>query len=242
MRAVFVGGLVASALGLTAPLVAVIHPAPAAVVVAVHPGPAPVAVHSATVPGAVAPVGLPVVPAAPVPIGLPPPPVASALNDTFLSALLAIGQAQQIDVQAAQAASFQYVQAVQQYRSGNAAEARRSALQALATARAAQIRPLTPAVPTPVIAAAPPQQPGTAGGLYGGDAPAIDADSFLALARGMIADCGTRDAHRSADAKAHLARAEADFAARNWAATRRDAKAAIDTCAKPRDGQSPTGS
>jgi len=167
-----------------------------------------------------------------VPIALPtPPPSTSALGSTFASALLAISEAEQIDPQAAQNASFAYVQAAQQYRAGNFTAARVTLLSAFATASAAQVRVLAPTpLPTPALVSTPPQLPGTAGGLYGGDAPAIDAASFIALARGTIDDCTARHDRRLSTAQSHFAAAQADFAARNWEATRADAKAAIDAC------------
>ncbi|MGD0475236.1 MAG: hypothetical protein ABSB70_18765 [Candidatus Velthaea sp.] len=173
---------------------------------------------------------------APVPIVLPqaPPPL-GATGSTLFAARLAIARAAQIDPQAAQTASFVYVKAVQQYRSGNIAGANASALQALSTASQAQVLPAVPApVPAASLAPAATQQPGVAGGLYGADAAAIDADSFLALARGTLDDCAARRDHRLAAAQSHYAQAEHDFALRNWQATRVDAKAAIDACAKPR--------
>ncbi len=170
---------------------------------------------------------------APVPIVLPRPP--AAVNGTataLLDAMLAIGRAQQNNPQAAQTAAFQYVQAVQQYRIGNIAGANASALQALSIAGAAAVPRVAPAAPaTPNAGEAAAQLPGTAGGLYGGDAPAIDADSFLALARGLLGDCAARHDRRLAGAQRHLAQAQQDYTARDWQATRRDAKAAIDACA-----------
>jgi hypothetical protein len=192
--------------------------------------------HVRTVPAqtplALAPVRVPAAPA--VPIVLPhPPPVTDVVTSTFATALLAITRAQQIDPAAAQTASFQYVAALQQYRSGNVAAARITALEALSTASQAQVRATTPAVaPTPGLVSAAPQLPGLAGGPYGGDAPAIDAASFLALARGIIDDCAARHDHRVSTARAHYAQAQNDFDLRDWEATRTDAKAAIDACAK----------
>jgi hypothetical protein len=151
---------------------------------------------------------------APVPIVLPqPPPVVNPASGTLYDALLAIERARAVNPQAAQNAAFAYVGAVQQYRSGNFAAARISALQALSIAGTAQVPVVTgPALP----------------------APAIDADSFLALARGTLDDCAARHDHRLSGARAKLAQAEHDFASRDWQATRRDAKAAIDACAVPR--------
>jgi hypothetical protein len=171
---------------------------------------------------------------APVPIVLPhPPPITNATSSTLFAVRLAIARAQQIDPQAAQTASFQYVQAIQQLRTGNIAAANISALAALATVSSAQVRSDAPApLPTPALEPAAPQAPGLAGGLYGADAPAIDADSFLALARGIVDDCTARNDPRLTDAKRHYAQAEQHFAVRDWQATRIEAKAAIDACAK----------
>jgi hypothetical protein len=228
---------------LAAPALAQVHAAPAQVQVApapaqVHAAPAPAQVHVAPAPAQVhvAPAQVQVAPAsAPVPILLPQaPPITSSTGSTLYSAMLAIARAQQINPQAAQTASFQYVQAVQQFRSGNTAAANISALQALSTAAQAQVQSSPPApLPTPPLVPAPAQVPGLAGGLYGGDAPVIDADSFLALARGTIDDCAARRDRRLAAAQQHYAQAQQDFARGNWQATRVDAKAAIDACAKP---------
>jgi len=170
-----------------------------------------------------------------VPMVLPqaPPPLGGT-SSTLFAAQLAIARAQAIDPHAAQTAAFAYTKAVQQYRSGNFAGANVSALQALSTASQAQVRPSDPApLPTPALFPTPGAQlPGSGGGLYGGDAPAIDADSFLALARGTLDACAARHDRRLAAAQADYARAEQDFALRNWQATRVDAKAAIDACAK----------
>jgi hypothetical protein len=171
-----------------------------------------------------------------IPIVLPPPPrTTSQAGSTLISALLSIANAQRIDPRAAQTASFQYVQAVQQYRSGNFAAAKISALAALSTAAQAQVENNVPAPvpPNPALVSGAGQLPGLAGGLYGGDAPAIDADAFLALARGTIDDCAARRDRRLGAAESHYDRAKQDFSRRDWEAARIDAKAAIDACAKP---------
>lgn len=170
-----------------------------------------------------------------VPIVLPPAPSPiDATTNVLADARLAIARAQAIDPAAAQTASFEYVAAVEQYRGGNAAAAGISALQALATAGAAQIASVTPDVPAaPGLTSTPAQRPGTAGGLSGADAPAIDADAFIALARGTLSACAARHDRRLGAAQADLSRAQRDFAARDWQATRTDAKSAIDACATP---------
>ena len=172
---------------------------------------------------------------APVPIALPhPPPVTNQTSSALFDAMLAISRAQLTNPQAAQNASFQYVKAIEQYRSGNASGARTSALRALSDAS----QPAAPGVvaspsPPAALAPAPAQVLGTQGGLYGADAPAIDADSFLALARGTIDECAARHDKNLGAAQRHYALAARAFAARNWESTRVEAKAAIDACAKP---------
>jgi hypothetical protein len=171
-----------------------------------------------------------------VPVSLPPPPaVTNQTSSMLFDANLAISRAQQANPQAAQSASFQYVKAVQQYRSGDTLSARATAVQALSAASQAAIPAAASAaaVPPALLAPAPAQVPGTQGGLYGADAPAIDADSFLALARGIIADCAARHDRNLAAAQRYYAQAAREFAARAWQGTRIDAKTAIDLCAQP---------
>ncbi len=171
---------------------------------------------------------------APVPIVLPaPPPVSNQTSSALFDAMLAVSRAQLTNPQAAQTASFQYFTAVQQYRSGDFRAARRSALEALSTASQPALGADAHAPPAPILPPGATQLPGTQGGLYGADAPAIDADTFLALARGTIDDCAARHDRRLAQAQARYAEAVRAFAARNWETTRIAAKAAIDACAKP---------
>ena len=171
---------------------------------------------------------------APIPIILPAPPPAvnHQTSSTLFDAMLAISRAQQNNPQAAQTAAFQYFTAVQQYRSGNFNAAQRSALEALSTASqpAPGIDPHAP--PAPILPPGATQLPGTQGGLYGADAAAIDADTFLALARRTIDECAARHDRRLGQAQLQYADAARAFAARNWEQTRRAAKAAIDACAK----------
>jgi hypothetical protein len=214
----------AALLAAAAPARADLHAVPLAQTapLTVHPAAVPPPAHVAT-----ARVGVPLV----LP---PPPPVTNAATGTLSTALLAIAQAQAVDPAAAQTASFQYLAAIEEYRAGNPVAARISALAALSTASQAQVRRVAPApLPTPAIASAPAQLPGTEGGLYGADAPAIDAGAFIALARGIISDCAARHDRRLATAQAAYARAERDIATLDYEATRRDARAAIDACAQP---------
>jgi hypothetical protein len=171
-------------------------------------------------------------PAAPLnlaPIPLPLPPNSAAIQrQALLSALLAIAQAQRVDPGAAQTAAFAYRSALSQYGAGDRAAADRSLLRAISIASQAQVAPVAEPAPQPSTG---PTAGGAGVALYGAAAGEVDADSFLALARGTTADCIARHDRRAGTARAALARAERDFAATDWQATRVDAKAAIDACA-----------
>lgn len=170
---------------------------------------------------------------APIPIVVPKaPPITNQASSALFDAMLAISRAQQANPQAAQTASFEYAHALQQYRSGNIDGARRSALQSVRTASQPGVTLGPQAAPSVPLGPAATQLPGLQGGLYGADAPAIDADSFLALARGILAECAARHDPALAAAQKSYVLATRDFAAQNWQRTRSDAKAAISTCAK----------
>lgn len=161
----------------------------------------------------------------PPPIVLPaPPPGGGSANALLFDALLSIARAQAANPPAAQTAAFAYMKAIQQARVGDLNGARASARDAIV-----QSSPLAPvAIPTiapysaPIIAQRP---------LFGGSAAAIDAAAFLALTRGQLAACRERVAPA---ARLRYARAQADFAAQKYEATRVDARAAIDLCAQAR--------
>lgn len=157
-----------------------------------------------------------------------PPPVTNQTTSLIFDAMLAISRAQQQNPQAAQTASFAYAKALERLRAGDISAADANALDAWSQAlRTAVPAPLP--VPSPPLLA--PREPSI--GLYGADAPAIDADAFLALTRGQLARCAARKAPQLPQAQAHYAAALKDFAARNYQGTRLESRAAIDACAQP---------
>ncbi|GAC1408830.1 MAG: hypothetical protein NVSMB64_17430 [Candidatus Velthaea sp.] len=163
------------------------------------------------------------------PILIPPaPPIANATSSRIFDAALAIGRAQLTDPQAAQNASFAYAMALARYRAGDLGGADVQAVYAIIQAQqSAEVRP----GPVPMPPFASPRAPRTS--LYGADAPAIDADAFLALTRNQLNECAARKSPALSESKVYYAQAQRDFAARNWQAVRIEAKAAIDACVTP---------
>ncbi|MFN2459307.1 MAG: hypothetical protein ABR591_01245 [Candidatus Velthaea sp.] len=163
------------------------------------------------------------------PLNLPkPPPVTNQTTSLIFDAMLAISRAQQQNPQAAQAASFAYTKAIERLRAGDLTAANSNALDAWSRALRYSVPAPLPVPSAPLVA---PREPSI--GLYGADAPAIDADAFLALTRGQLAQCAARKAPQLPQAHAHYAQALKDFAARNYQGTRLEARAAIDLCAQP---------
>lgn len=158
-----------------------------------------------------------------LPLAAPPAgPNAGAIVD----AMLAISRAAQSNPTGAQAASFSYAKAIERYRVGDIGAAQREALFAISqttqqpfpTAVAPAISILTVPAPTmrlPLIASPA----------------AIDADAFLALARGAVARCAERGDPHTASATARLAAAANANAAGRFQTVRSEARAAIDDCA-----------
>lgn len=172
--------------------------------------------------------------------GLPPSPIVAPLilpksvpvtNQTsslMFNAMLAISRAQLTNPAAAQTAAFAYTKALEQYRRGDLSGASASALNASSTAGMYAV-PAPQIVPQPqLILPSVSRQ-----ALYGANAPAIDADAFLALTRGQLMDCAARKSPQLAKAEDKYTLAVRDFAAANYEAVRRDSKAAIDLCAQP---------
>jgi hypothetical protein len=159
-----------------------------------------------------------------------PPPPTNQTNILINSANLAITQAAQSNPAAAQAAQYSYFQAIQKLNANDPAGAREAAVQALATLAQGA------ANPAPIQTVAPFTSNGPAplhGPLFGVNAPSIDAEAFLALARGSLRACA--DAHDRAlpDAQAKYDLAEKAAQTGNISAVRANAKAAIDICAHP---------
>lgn len=165
--------------------------------------------------------------AAPVPVGTPPVAGRPTAN-LVLDAMMATARAAATNPSAAQAASLNTSAAIQLYRQGNIAGARAAAIQALIEASR------VPATSIPVLRSTIPQtsalqtQPFP---LAGGSVGAIDAQAFVAQARGAVAACASHDSANTAAAQAQLAAAQRAEQSGNYVATANAARTAVDLCA-----------
>jgi hypothetical protein len=157
-----------------------------------------------------------------------PPPPTNQTNTLIFNAMLAIARAAQTNPSAAQAAQYPYFQAIQKLNANDLVGAREAAVQALSIAGQAGEGPTPLATIAPFITSVPepPHAP-----LFGLNAPSIDADAFLALARGSLRACAAANSPALPAAQIKYALAEKDAKAGNISAVRADAKAAIDLCA-----------
>jgi hypothetical protein len=156
---------------------------------------------------------------------LPAPPAgASAVSGTLFDAMLAIARAVSSNPGAAQAASFPYNAAVQQYNIGDYSRAQQSALQALMQAA-------PPLLPQPPVIAPTIPQPAVVPMPHLVSTVQADAESFVGLARRSLSTCGKSGAAPPADAKQHYDDAASALLARNYLTAEAAAQATIDECA-----------
>jgi hypothetical protein len=174
-----------------------------------------------------------------VPAPLPqPPPRVTPTSQLLVNTNRAILRAQTVNPNLAQSAAFGYVRALQQYRAGDTAGANASAIEALSLASRAQLAPVAapgvrPFTPDEVL-------PETILERSGPNAPQLDANQFLAVARGALMAC--RDRHDNVDlALAQNAYDQAQQAYRtgNYETTRFEAQAAIGACGVSQIGTPP---
>lgn len=121
------------------------------------------------------------------PLPAPPPPGGPSAS-TIFDAMLAIARAATTNPAAAQAATFSYNAAIQQYNIHDYARARMSALTAISQAGA----PVSPASPVLPVIGAPPRAFPTfypTPSVSGADE--ADAENYVALARRSLTQCGT---------------------------------------------------
>ncbi len=162
-----------------------------------------------------------------VPLGTPPAP-GRPTSDLVLQAMLATARAAAANPSGAQAASLSTSAAIQRYRSGDLAGARSLAIQALIQAN----QPL--AAPIPVLRSTIPQssylqtQPFPIAGASVG---AVDANAFVAQARGAVAACASRNSANTPAASAQLAAAQRDLKAGQYVKVTTEARAAVNLCA-----------
>jgi hypothetical protein len=162
-----------------------------------------------------------------VPPGTPPAPGRPTAN-LVLDAMLATARAASVNPSASQAASLNTNAAIQRYNMGDINGARSAAIQALIEANR------MPYTSNPVLKSTIPQtsylqtQPFP---IAGGSVAAIDANAFVAQARGAVAACTTVKSPSTAAATQSLAAAERDAKAGRYQDVRTEARAAVDLCA-----------
>ena len=162
-----------------------------------------------------------------VPPGPPPAPGTPTAN-LVLDAMLAAARAASLNPTAAKSASLNANAAIQRYNMGDANGARAAAIQALIEANR------LPQTNIPVIVSTIPQtsalqtQPFP---LAGGSIAALDANAFIAQARGAVAACTQQHSPNTTAATQHLNAATADEKAGKFQDVRTEAKAAVDLCA-----------
>ena len=162
------------------------------------------------------------------PIGTPPPPGRPTAN-LVLDAMMATARAVATNPTAAQAASLNTSAAFERYNMGDLNGARAAAIQALIEASRVQ-----PGTTIPILRSTIPQtsalqtQPFP---LAGGSVGAIDANAFIAQARGAVAACASRNSANTAAATQHLTNAQRDEQSGKYLDVTTEARAAVDLCA-----------
>jgi hypothetical protein len=158
----------------------------------------------------------------------PVPPPGRPTANLILDAMLATARAASINPGAAQSASLNTSVAVQRYNAGDVNGARSAAIQALIEANR------LPQTAIPVLQSTIPQtsylqtQPFP---IAGGSVAAIDANAFVAQARGAVAACQSRNSPNTTAASQRLAAAERDAKSGRYQDVRTEARAAVDLCA-----------
>jgi len=162
-----------------------------------------------------------------VPAGTPPVPGTPTAN-LVLDAMLATAKAASINPNAAQAAQLNTNAAIQRYNMGDINGARAAAIQALIEANR------LPYTSNPVLKSTIPTtsyyqtQPFP---IAGGSVAAIDANAFVAQARGAVAACTALKSPNTPAATQQLAAAERDAKAGRYQDVRAEARAVVDLCA-----------
>jgi hypothetical protein len=158
----------------------------------------------------------------------PGPPPGQPTANLILDAMMATARAASVNPGAAQSASLNTTVAVQRYNAGDVNGARSAAIQALIEANR---------LPQTTITVLPSTIPQTSYlqtqpfPIAGGSVAAIDANAFVAQARGALAACRSRNSANSAAAAERLAAAERDAKSARYQDVRTEARAAVDLCA-----------
>ena len=163
-----------------------------------------------------------------VPLSTVPPPGSTPTATLIFDAMRATARAASTNPAAAQAAQLSYQHAIQAYNSGDIANARAQAVQALIEANRPQfanvpiLQSTIPSTSALQISPFP---------IAGGSVAQIDADAFVAQARGAVAACRSAHSPNAAAAAQNLASAERDDRAGRYLNVRTEARAAVDLCA-----------
>jgi hypothetical protein len=163
----------------------------------------------------------------------PAPPQTGVTSRLLFNAMLSTAQAAASNPTAAQAARVNYEAASAQLRMGNPAAARASAMAALGAANAAPVAsPIQPM--QPYVAPNIPQSivvPGTIA--------SINADAFVAAARGSVNNCVAAKSPNAPLAQQRLATAERDNAAGQYGKVVASAQSVVDLCAASSASKAP---
>ena len=158
----------------------------------------------------------------------PGPPPGQPTANLILDAMLATARAASVNPGAAQSASLNTSVAIQRYNAGDVNGARSAAIQALIEANR------LPQTTIPVLQSTIPQtsylqtKPFP---IAGASVAALDANAFVAQARGALAACQSRNSANTTAASQRLAAAERDAKAGRYQDVRVEARAAVDLCA-----------
>ena len=158
----------------------------------------------------------------------PGPPPGRPTANLILDAMLATARAASVNPGGAQSASLNTTVAIQRYNVGDVNGARAAAIQALIEANRLPQTAIT------VLKSTIPQTSylqTQAFPIAGASVAAIDANAFVAQARGALAACESRNSPNVPAAAQRLAAAERDAKAGRYQDVRVEARAAVDLCA-----------
>jgi hypothetical protein len=164
------------------------------------------------------------------PLNMAPQPGSSQTANLLFEAMMAVAHSAATNPAASQAASMAYQQALQSFNTGNVTGANEQAISALNAANASQptqIPVLRSTIPQTSMVQTSPFP------IAAGTAAQVDADAFVAQARGAVAACTAAKSPNTAAAATNLAAAQNDAAAGRYMNVRVEARTAVNLCATP---------
>jgi hypothetical protein len=163
------------------------------------------------------------------PLNMAPQPGSSQTANLLFEAMMAVAHSAATNPAASQAANMAYQHALQSYNTGDVTGANSQAISALIQANAAQPTQI------PVLKSTIPQTSAVQTAPFpiaGGSVAQVDADAFVAQARGAVAACTAAKSPNTAAAATNLAAAQNDAAAGRYMNVRVEARAAVNLCAQ----------